>query len=214
MNNLHQRVGSIIAGTVIAIFLMATTTLANGKPVHLFLNYLPGTSNWGPQTASAKAIVGVGDGFVQLSVNGLPTLEKERYTVWLVPQEGDGWVKIGSFNVDETHTGDFGWAPADFPYQEYRLIVITVEPEPDTDGKPDARVSLVGHFPNPEAVPAPSTEAAEERPGRLPKTGGILPQTQPMHTITVTIPAMVLPLMLGVLVGLGGWWFVHRRRSQ
>lgn len=215
MKAIWRMIGSTAAVLLIGL-LTAATTLANGKPVRLFLNYLPETSNWGPQTASGSAVVGVGDGFVQLTVQGLPRLEGERYTVWLVPQEGETWVRIGDFNMEAGQEGNFGWSPEDFPYQEYRLIVLTVEPDPDPDGQPGSRISLVGHFPNPDvAPPSPVSEgssggAAEERPERLPVTGADLALPPTEHLVAAV--AIALTAILWLLVALGGWWLTRKGR--
>jgi len=219
MTNRLQRIASVAAIIIVVGLLTATVALANGVPVRLFLNYLPDISNWGPQTATGSAMVGVGDGFVQLSVSGLPHLNGEKYTVWLSPQDEGDWVRIGTFNVDETGAGDFGWTPEVFPYQQYRLIVITVEPDPDTDGKPDERVSLVGHFPNSEAVAStPSTETQKpgggEQPDRLPVTGGMLESASGRGVNLSTSQAVLLTSMLWLVIGLGGWWATQRRRAQ
>ena len=205
---------------MVGLLLMGGLAMANGVPVRLFLNYLPETSNWGPQTASGSALVGVGDGFVQLSVNGLPHLSIERYAVWLVPRDEGAWVPIGTFNVDESGAGDFGWVPDVFPYQEYRFIVVTVEPHPDQDNQPDPRISLVGTFPNPAAVlpsaAAPTSPSSspqtqdQDRPQELPVTGSNL-STQARWPTSL---AYILTVTLGVLLGVGGWQMVQRRREQ
>lgn len=223
MTNKSQRIVSVMVAIIAVALLTTAVVLANGVPVRLFLNYLPDTSNWGPQTATGSAMVGVGDGFVQLSVTGLPVLNGERYTVWLLPQDGSDWLPIGTFNVEETGTGDFGWTPEVFPYQEYYLIVVTVEPDPDSDGKPDSRISLVGHFPNSETAPMTptyysSSEAqdneVEERPARLPVTGGVLQPSAAEETSLPTALTLFLTAMLWLTVGLGGWWVARRRKAQ
>ncbi|MCD6289574.1 MAG: hypothetical protein J7M34_03655, partial [Anaerolineae bacterium] len=56
---------------------------ANGAPVDVYLDYIPGTSNWGPRTATGHAVVSVGEGEVTLEVKGLPHLKDEHYQVWL-----------------------------------------------------------------------------------------------------------------------------------
>ena len=221
MSNKLRRTVSVMTAIIAVALLTTTVTLANGVPVRLFLNYLPDTSNWGPQTANGSAMVGVGDGFVQLSVTGLSHLDGERYTAWLLPQDGSEWVRVGTFSIDETGAGDFGWTPEVFPYQEYHLMVVTVEPDPDSDGKPDSRISLVGHFPNSEAIltaPASSSAAreseVEERPARLPVTGGVLqPPTVREMNLPTTL-ALFLTAVLWLVIGLGGWWVTRRRKTQ
>jgi hypothetical protein len=149
---------------------------ANGAPVTIFLNYMPGVSNWGSQTASGAAVVAVGDGEVALEVTGLPRLTDEHYEVWLESRETRDLYSVGKFNVDLTGIGRLNVLLDTLPYQEYRMLLISVESDPDPDPAISERRSLAGLFPNEAVVQITSpittaTPEAAERPAYLPVTG-------------------------------------------
>ncbi|OGO39686.1 MAG: hypothetical protein A2Z04_07365 [Chloroflexi bacterium RBG_16_57_9] len=172
-----------LAMILLALALVPLSTWGNGVPVQLFLNYLPDVSNWGPETASGTAIVATGEGYVTLKVQGLPHLNDARYQIWLIPREGEP-VAVGKFNVEASGSADFKTTGLKLPATVYKLLVITVEPEPDTSPQPDARRSLVGRFPDPalktvtagsvpgSASSAPGQPLPLNLPRTLPVTGG------------------------------------------
>ena len=164
---------------VIAVMLTvisAAPVAANGAPVTIFLNYMPGVSNWGSQTATGTAVVAVGDGEVALEVTGLARLTDEHYEVWLESREERELYSVGKFNVDPQGIGRLNVLLDTLPYQEYRMLLISVEPDPDSDPTIGERKSLAGLFPNEAVVQLTSpvttaTPEAAERPAYLPVTG-------------------------------------------
>jgi len=164
----------VIVAALSIIF--AIPVSANGAPVTIFLNFMPEVSNWGSQSATGTAVVAVGDGEVALEVTGLPRLENEHYEVWLESREARELFSVGKFNVDQEGVGRLYVLLDTLPYQEYRMLLISVEPDPDPDPTIGNRKSLAGLFPN-EAViqvTTPITTAtpeAEKRPEYLPVTG-------------------------------------------
>jgi hypothetical protein len=158
---------------------------ANGAPVDVFLDYMPGVSNWGPQDATGQAVVAVGDGRVDLEVRGLPSLQDEIYWVWLVPADQEAPVAVGAFRTDATGRGSLHVALDDLPYLTYRLLLITVEPAGGgasaVPQEPGGRRALAGRFPNlelaREALVQPGGGASgggagvAARPEFLPVTG-------------------------------------------
>jgi len=157
---------------------------ANGAPVDVFLDYMPGVSNWGPQDATGQAVVAVGDGRVDLEVRGLPSLQDEVYWAWLVPADQEAPVAVGAFRTDATGRGSLHVTLNDLPYLTYRLLLITVEPTgggaSSVPQEPGSRRALAGRFPNlelaREALVQPGGGASggagvAARPEFLPVTG-------------------------------------------
>ncbi len=177
-----------VVGLTLAIVLaFALPAHANGAPVDVFLDYMPGVSNWGPQDATGQAVVAVGDGRVDLEVRGLPSLQDEVYWVWLVPADQEAPIAVGAFRTDATGRGSLHVALDDLPYLTYRLLLITVEPARESAAgvpqEPGSRRALAGRFPNlelaREALVQPSSGASggagaigvAARPEFLPVTG-------------------------------------------
>ncbi|MCC7353017.1 MAG: hypothetical protein IT330_04605 [Anaerolineae bacterium] len=153
---------------------LAVPIHANGAPVDIYLSYLPEVSNWGPRTATGHAVVAVGDGEVALEVKGLPTLKDEHYEAWLESRAERKLYSAGKFKVGTDGIGRLQVLLDTLPYQEYRMLLVTVEPEPDPSPEPDARRSIAGLFPN-TAVIQTTKEITDtthvETPPYLPVTG-------------------------------------------
>lgn len=142
-----------IVGVALAIVLAFTLPAqANGAPVDVFLDYMPGVSNWGPQDATGQAVVAIGDGRVDLEVRGLPSLPDEVYWAWLVPADQEAPVAVGAFHTDATGRGSLHVTLDDLPYLTYRLLLITLEPAAEGASgiprEPGSRRALAGRFPN------------------------------------------------------------------
>jgi len=205
--------------SVLLLLLLVISTLsaaANGAPVKLFLDYMPGVSNWGPEEATGEAVVTAGDGKVEVRVQGLPHLDHGQYEVWLVTAADEEMVSIGTFNTDENGKAQVV-LDKDFPIADYRLLVISVEPEPDPEPTPDKRRTIAGHFPNAEAAeePGPSEGGTEARDRgswveRLPVTGGVLVRTRPL----LGWGGVGLALVGILLLGLASWQHVRRGGEQ
>ncbi len=219
----------VISVMIVAMLLAltGTETRANGTPVDIFLDYIPGVSNWGPQTATGRAVVAVGEGEVKLETKGLPRLQGEHYQVWLERADMGDLVSIGAFNSDENGRGELHILIDDLPYATYRMMIISVEPTPDADPAPSAKRSLVGRFPNMEIArealkqPAQSgwSGSTASQPEFLPVTGGSLPAGV---NLTVPIPwpaSRWLRLGVSLLVlAVGGVvtavWLGHHKEAR
>jgi hypothetical protein len=170
---------------------------ANGAPVDIYLSYLPEVSNWGPRTALGHAVVAVGDGEVSLDVQGLPQTAKEHYEVWLESRADRKLYSAGKFKVNAEGVGHLQVLLDTLPYQEYRMLLISVEPEPDPSTEPDARRSIAGLFPNTEVVQTtkPLTDTTKvETPPYLPVTG----------VNRMWWAAILAAFGVGLLTGVGG----------
>lgn len=220
MYNVH-RIG-VLAILLVVIATTRSTAWGNGVPVHLFLNYVPDVSNWGPETATGTATVAVGEGNVTVKVQGLPQLTDARYQVWLMPREGEP-VAVGKFNVAGTGSTEFKATNLKLPEVTYKLLVITVEPDPDPSPQPDRRRSLVGRFPDP-LLKVPLTGnipgGGSGTPGKplptgiplsLPVTGGEMTNDQipnPTNPMSNAIFG-ISPLIIGIWsFGFGIWALV------
>jgi len=186
---------------------------ANGAPVTIYLSYLPEVSNWGPKDASGIAVVAVGDGEVSLEVSGLPRLENEHYQAWLESRAERTLYPVGKFNADVDGMARLNVLLDTLPYQEYRMLLITVEEDPDPSTEPSERRSLAGFFPNLAIVhltdntpgsttsspllPGSSTQATGtaglSRPDYLPTTGSAAPALP--ITLSITLVAISLIML-------------------
>ena len=187
---------SILAVITLTLF-PALSSQANGAPVDIYLSYLPEVSNWGPRTAQGHAVVAVGDGQVMLEVQGLPQLTKEHYEVWLESRAERKLYSAGKFKVGEDGVGHLQVLLDTLPYQEYRMLVISIEPEPDASPDADARRSIAGLFPN-TAVIQTTKELTDtvkaETPPYLPVTG----------VNRMWWAAILVTFGIGLLTGAGG----------
>lgn len=158
---------------------------ANGSPIKIFLNYLPDVSNYGPQQATGQALVSIGEAWIDLTADGLPRLENERYEVWLVPAGSDRMISMGKFNADANQHVQYHNELPILPQIAYRYLVISVEPEPDDNPtQADPRRSIAGVFPNlelkiisgtPTPTLPPGVTPSPGPPEQLPVTGGSTP---------------------------------------
>ncbi len=118
---------------------------ANGVPVTVQLSYID-LSNSGPREATGTAELVLAEGLVRLQATDLPALVGKRYQGWLVNSQGGDAVSIGRFNADAGGKVAFsGTLPpiADFGFD---LVILTVEPEPDTAPQPSGERSIGGYF--------------------------------------------------------------------
>jgi hypothetical protein len=166
---------------VAALAGLAAPAAADGAPVKIFLNYLPGVSNYGPTNASGAASVSIGEATVDLTADGLPHLSGELYEAWLVTTETEPMVSLGKFNADANKHVAYQVELGNLPEADYRYFVISVEPDPDPSPAADARRTIAGVFPNPKlqimsGTPTPTLEPgvtpSPPAPGTLPVTGG------------------------------------------
>jgi len=182
---------------------------ANGHTVTLYLGYLPEVSNWGPQDAAGKARVNVGEGLIELDLHGLPALDDQEYEVWLVTADELSWVSLGRFDADERNQVSYSAIVDWVPVEDYRYLVVTVEPRDDHSVDPSDSRAIAAVFPNADAVmseqrgtgrpgvgadAAPTEEAVTGSPPLyLPETGNVVLASQ-VGTSAVVLAAF-LPLV-------------------
>ena len=171
---------NIIACLVALALLNVAPVRANGSPIKIFLSCLPEISNACPAQATGQARLSVGEGWVDLTLDGLDQLKGEAYQAWLKPSGGAQMVSLGRFNADASRHVAFHAELGSVVVGEYRYLVITIEPDPDPDPAPSQRVSLAGVIPTlslqvvqgtPTPTLPPGVTATPGAPGRLPVTG-------------------------------------------
>ena len=95
------------------------------------------------QSGAGSATVDGSTGRVDISVQGLPTLEGDVYEGWLAGGDEDP-ISTGRFNTDAQGAGSSSILLGDISDRTYERVVLTVEPEPDPDPGPDPRHSIGG----------------------------------------------------------------------
>ncbi len=180
---------------VLILCRLASPAYADGVPVKIYLNYLPGFSNWGPQTAGGTAVVAIADEYVTLDVQGLAALGNgQHYGVWLQSRANRKYYAVGAFAVNSSGKAHFDVHNDGVPYQEYRMLLITVEPATGGGPGPSAQDSIAGIIPidtatatpafdntglgtpgvgdNGTPVPGSAVTIVGPKPAYLPTTGG------------------------------------------
>lgn len=188
---------AIVLGT-----LPVSEARANGVPVPVELSYID-LSNWGPQDASGEAELIFAEGIIRIAADGLPRLDGSLYQAWLVNSEAGDAISAGRFNAGSTgHVSFEGTLPpiADFGFD---LLILTVEPDPDTVPQPTEERSIGGYFSlvGVAGLDGAGGDAAGsaglQAPGSLPNTG------DPMFlTDLIRVGALAMAMALSVLVGL------------
>ncbi len=133
----------------IMLIIAVAPALANGKPVKIYLNFLPEFSNAGPTDATGTADVSIGEAWVKLSADNMPPLTGNLYEGWLREVDTGNLVSVGKFNADENNHIDYYVELDNLPVTNYRYFFITIEPDPDPSPDPDTRISIAGVFPDP-----------------------------------------------------------------
>ena len=179
----------VVCAALLVAALAAPLASANGAPVTIYLNYLPGQSNTGPQDASGVAVVSIGEGTVNLTAEGLPRLSGKQYEVWLMRADNEQMVSLGTFNAAEDGSVEFRNEVESIPDVGYRYLLLTIEPDPDSRRAASAERSIAGVFPNPAiqitdgattATPAPGVTPGPGAPETLPTTGGAALPSSPL----------------------------------
>jgi hypothetical protein len=164
------------------------TVLANGTPVKVILTYQPGLSNWGPQTASGIAEIVFGEGEVRLLATGLPQLQGERYTIWLMRSDSGEALALAQGEADRNSGVRIDTVLNDsIPEKGWDVVLLTVEPAGVLPPSPGPRHSIAGYVPR-EGSGGGGGELP--RPRELPRTGGDAP-------ITTALPSVPLPQPAG-----------------
>lgn len=154
----------IAAGLAGAFGLAPPSAAANGTPVRVVLEYMPGVSNWGPTDAAGVAELVFKEGEVRLSVAGLPRLAAETYNIWLFKTAAGAAYNLGRFNVNPDGTARLDYVlPEPIPEENWDLLLLSVE-DTASPAAPGPRRSIAGRLEPPEGRgPAPA---------ELPRTGG------------------------------------------
>lgn len=104
-------------------------------------------TNFGPETAAGIAIIDTPSGRVELSVDGMPQLDGDRYEAWL-RGGGEDPLSLGTFNSSEQGAAMIAVTAGDLREATFERVAITVEPDPDPDpGTPDVRETISGDIP-------------------------------------------------------------------
>jgi hypothetical protein len=194
------------AGAIIASLLLASTALANGRPIQIILTYVPGVSNAGPQAASGVAELVLAEGEVRVAATGLPRLDPPRhYEAWILNTRTNEFLRLGSFNTAFT-TGAARLdtvLPGAIEDKSWDLFLITIEDSP-APARPGSERSIAGAFP-------PS--GSEPQPNLLPNTGGPIP----VQAIGSVGQPNWLPIAglaaLTLLLGAGAGYALGRRKE-
>ncbi len=161
---------------------------ANGTPVKVILTYRPGLSNWGPQTASGIAEIVFGEGEVRLLATGLPQLQGERYTIWLMRSDSGEALALAQGDADRNSGVRIDTVLNDsIPEKGWDIVLLTVEPAGVLPPSPGSQHSIAGYFPRESAGGA---GGELPRPRELPRTGG-------EASVTMTLPSVPVPQPAG-----------------
>lgn len=192
----------LAAGVLAGVLLMAAPTIvrANGVPVTVDLAYID-LSNWGPEDATGTAELIFAEGIVRIHADGLPTLTDSLYQAWLVNSEAGDAISAGRFNASAGGVDFEGTLPpiADFGFD---LLILTVEPEPDTAPQPTEERSIGGYF-SLVGVASVDGQGGEAQGGNL-QAPGSLPNTGDPAFLTdiIRLGALAMAMGLSVVVGL------------
>lgn len=234
-----QRLKWIIISALALLAMTVLPALANGKPITIYLNYLPEFSNAGMTDASGTARVSIGEAWVEIKADGMPALNGEQYEAWIQDGETGNRLSLGKFNADATGHVDY-YNELDFiPEADYRYFLITIESDPDASPSADARVSIAGVFPTAELLvvnttPTPSaggvsggdgtgvltgTNGSEVSPPLVEGSNGETIVAHPPATLPVTgqesqMPTSVFALLaIGILALVIGGFSLKRLKS-
>lgn len=164
----------ILLATALWLWL-ADRTRAEAFPVRVILSYVPTVSTWGPPQATGVAHLTFSEGDVRADFVDLPVLsEQERYALWLLASKTGQSLLLGTFNASAlpvTHVDLL--LPDAIPENGWDTVLLTVEPNPDSDGRPSDRRVLVGALPG-TPVELELMPPALPQTGRGPALGGLL----------------------------------------
>ncbi len=137
-----------------------SSVLANGHSKTLYLSGLPGITNLGPTDAMGTAKVNVGEGYIELEATGLPVLSGEIFQVWVATADLGTWASFGRFVGVEGVPTVYSATVDGLPLEDYRYLILSVEPEPDDSPAPSGRNLVAAVFPNPDAAPSSAAATA------------------------------------------------------
>lgn len=177
----------LLAALAVAVLPGPRPAQANGTPVKVILTYQPGLSNWGPQTASGIAEIVFGEGEVRLLATGLPQLQGERYTIWLLRSDSGEALALAQGDADRNSGVRIDTVLNDsIPEKGWDIVLLTVEPAGALPPSPGPRHSIAGYFPRDGAG---GSGGELPRPRELPRTGGDAPVTTALPSVPLPQPA-------------------------
>jgi hypothetical protein len=149
---------------------------ANGVPIRIPLSYLSGLSNWGPRNAQGEAEISYAEAIIKIDAQGLTPLKNENYQLWLVKTGTNRAVPIATFNAPADGIVGYTGKIDGLDGYDYDLVILTVEPTPDSDPSPSDKRSIGGFFaPLKKPDPAAPALSGDTMPTMLPNTGDVLP---------------------------------------
>jgi hypothetical protein len=161
-----RRVQSLITALVMAsLLLIPAIARANGTPIRVRMAYQPPFSNAGPEDATGTIEIAFDDGEVHGDIEGLTQEAGTQYEVWLYNSKTEEILSLTTFQADPAGVTRFdALFEEPIPEDDWDLVVLTIEDDPDSSPEPDSRWSLVGTFADAEIV-------EETVPETLPETG-------------------------------------------
>ena len=179
---------------------------ANGNSLTLYLGYVPSVSNWGPAEARGEAVVNIGEGTIELKASGLPAFAEQVYEVWLVTASMGSWVSMGRFGAATDGSVAYAAAVDSVPVEDYRYLVITVEPTADDSREPSGQNSIAAVFPNSDIAVTDSSGVAvtaASAGGMTPPPPAYLPET---GAASGTTGQAAVPVLLALALTAGVVW--------
>ncbi len=214
---------TIMLVTLLAFPAVVPVARGNGAPVSLYLSWLPGITNWtSARTASGTAIVSVSLGELKLEAEELEHLATGQYEAWLVTEGMQQMVSMGRFNSDMLGQAKYDALREDLPARDYRYLLISVEPEPDSDPASSGTWAIGAIFPDSAllvvtATPPTGTGTGETPGGEVAAGPTVTPMPPPPQVLPVTGGASGTRTN-GWLIGLGAIvaalgivWYGRRR---
>ncbi len=158
--------GVAVTVAVVLWLWLAGGSRAEAFPVRVILSHVPTVSTFGPPQATGVVLITFSEGDVRADFVDLPVLDRtDRYALWLRNSTTGELLLLGTFDATPlpvTHVDLL--LPEPIPERGWDTVLVTVEPEPDSDPAPDARIVLVG------ALPGTPVEL-DLMPPTLPETG-------------------------------------------
>jgi hypothetical protein len=164
--------GAALLAAVSTLLVPAGPVQANGTPIRITLRYMPGLSNFGPQTATGVAELITSEGEVRLTAAGLQKLgDNDEYQLWISSDETGERMRLGIVPVNDQGVGRLDTVLRQpIPEKPWNLMVISIEAKGSQPTAPGNRLSIAGRF-------SMSGEGGGGAPRVLPNTGGDVPVT-------------------------------------
>ncbi len=197
---------AVIAALVCLGLGNAPSASANGVPQLVKLEYVPGTSNWGPEDAAGLLEFSFAEGYAIVDVKNLPATDGTTFEGWMRNAEGD-MVDIGEIPTDAAGIGHLEAKLTGLTRYDYNEFLVGARTASDTAGEFPAQISVVGNFSVIGDDPADSS--GEQRPQVLPNTGEATTSGPPVSRAFMAMMAMAATGLTIVIVA----QFRKRRRA-